>query len=169
MYLVLFEIGGLQVTSFGVFMALSFLTAGWILSGELKRKGEEPALAWDLVWYVALGGIVGAKLYYLVLNWPETAADPWGAATSRGGLVWYGGLIGAAALIVWHLRRHRLPVLRVADAVAPALAGVERFIVEIFRAKDDRFFGPFTVAQTISLAPGGGRGRGGPLAPLQRG
>jgi phosphatidylglycerol:prolipoprotein diacylglycerol transferase len=252
MYPVLFRIGDFAITSFGVMMALAFLTGGWILSKELQRKGDNPELAWELVWYAAIGGVVGARLYYLVLTWPQTVADPWGAITSRGGLVWYGGLIGASALIYWRLHRANVPVLRIADAVAPALAvayavgrlgcflvgddygrpsdvpwaiafpegappstaenlreqfgvpippgvpgdtvlavhptqlyeiamsliifaivwrlrervspagalfaiyialaGIERFIVEIFRAKDDRFFGAFTMAQLISIA-----------------
>jgi phosphatidylglycerol:prolipoprotein diacylglycerol transferase len=251
MYPVLFRIGDFAVTSFGVMMALSFLGGGWLAARELQRKGENPELAWELVWYAAIGGVVGARLYYLILTWSQTVADPWGAITSRGGLVWYGGLIGGAALVYWRLRKANLPVLRVADAVAPALAvayaigrlgcflvgddygrptdlpwaiafpngappstaenlrtqfgveippgvpgdtvlavhptqlyeigmaliifailwrlrerisvtgalffiyvalsGVERFIVEIFRAKDDRFFGMFTMAQLISL------------------
>ncbi|HEX6070179.1 MAG TPA: prolipoprotein diacylglyceryl transferase [Longimicrobiaceae bacterium] len=252
MYPVLFRIGDFAITSFGVMMALAFLIGGWILSKELQRKGDNPELAWELVWYAAIGGVVGARLYYLVLTWPQTVADPWGAITSRGGLVWYGGLIGASALIYWRLHRANVPVLRIADAVAPALAvayavgrlgcflvgddygrpsdvpwaiafpegappstaenlreqfgvpippgvpgdtvlavhptqlyeiamsliifaivwrlrerispagalfaiyialaGIERFIVEIFRAKDDRFFGAFTMAQLISIA-----------------
>lgn len=252
MYPVLFRIGDFEVTSFGVMMALAFLVGGWILSKELERKGDDPEIAWEVVWYAAIGGIVGARLYYMILTWPQTVADPWAALTSRGGLVWYGGFIGAALLIYWRLRKAGIPVLRVADAVAPALAvayaigrmgcflvgddygrptdlpwgvafpqgappstaynlreqfgvaippdvaphtvlavhptqlyevgmsliifaiiwplrkkiqpagalfsiyialaGVERFIVEIFRAKDDRFIGPLTVAQLISLA-----------------
>jgi phosphatidylglycerol:prolipoprotein diacylglycerol transferase len=251
MYPVLFKAGGLVITSFGLMMALSFLTGGWVLSRELGRKGENPEVAWDVVMYAAVGGILGAKLYYMILHWPETAADPLGATLSRSGLVWYGGFIAAALLIAWRVSRLKLSVPRVADAVAPALAlaygvgrigcflvgddyggpstlpwavafpngappstagnlrnyfgvsvpdsipdatvltvhptqiyevlmavvifailwrlrtrltrpgllfatylalaGVERFIVEIFRAKDDRFLGPLTVAQTISI------------------
>ena len=251
MYPVLFHIGGLQITSFGVMMALAFLSAGWLLSRELRRKGEDPETAWDVVWYAAVGGILGAKIYYLFLYFPETVADPWKAVTSRAGLVWYGGFILAAALIWLRLRARKLPVLRFGDAIAPALAlgyavgrvgcflvgddyggptnlpwgvafphgappstafnlrqfgvrvaagipdeqvlavhptqiyevlltliilavlwrlrtrvttagvlwfsymamaGVERYVVEIFRAKDDRFFGALTMAQIISLA-----------------
>ncbi len=251
MFPVLFEIGGLTVTSFGVFMALSFLTAGWVLTAELKRKGEDPELAWDMVLWAAIGGILGAKLYYMALHWPETLADPRRAIFSRSGLVWYGGFMAAAGLILWQLSRRRVSIPRAADAVAPALAlayavgrigcflvgddygrptdlpwavafpqgappstahnlrtffgvdvpasvpgntvlavhptqlyevgmsliifailwrlrtrirqagmlfavwlalaGVERFVVELFRAKDDRFLGPLTLAQTISL------------------
>ena len=103
-------------------MALSFLVGGWILANELRRKGENPELAWEVVWYAAIGGVVGARLYYLILTWPQTVADPWAAITSRGGLVWYGGFIGAAALIYWRLRTATVAIPRVADAVAPALA-----------------------------------------------
>ena len=81
MYPVLFEIGGLTITSFGVFMALSFLTGGWVFASEMERKGQDPELAWDMVMWAAIGGILGAKLYYMVLHWPETLANPWGASS----------------------------------------------------------------------------------------
>ena len=116
------RLGSFELTSFGVLMALAFLAAGWILSKELKRKGEDPEIAWDVVWYGAVGGILGAKIYYLILNWSETAANPGAAILSRAGLVWYGGFILGALLIWWRLASRRLPVLRFGDAIAPALA-----------------------------------------------
>src|SRR5680860_808544 len=122
MHPILFEVGGFTVTSFGAAMALAFLVAGWIFSRELDRMDEDPELAWDLTLYAALGGVAGAKLYYLLLNWPQTAADPWGAITSRSGLVWYGGFLGAAALVAWRVHRGRHSIPRFADAAAPALA-----------------------------------------------
>ena len=122
MYPTLFQIGGLTITSFGLFMALAFFTAGSVLAHELRRQRQDPDLAWDLVMYAAVGGILGAKLYYMLLRWPETMADPWGALVSRSGLVWYGGFIAAALLILWALGRRKAPIPVVADAVAPALA-----------------------------------------------
>lgn len=248
---VLFEIGGFKVTSFGVMIALSFLAAGWLLARELKHRQMDPEAAWDLAGWAAICGILGAKLYYLVLHFDETALDPWAALLSRSGLVWYGGLIGGALGVLFRLHQLKLPVWKVADSVAPALAlgyaigrvgcflvgddyggptnapwgvafpegappstaanlrafgvevpagvpdtavlsvhptqlyetgmtlvilallvrlrprlastpgqlffvwlalaGVERFIVEIFRAKDDRLLGMFSVAQLISV------------------
>lgn len=251
MFPVLFQIGGLTITSFGVMMALAFIVSGVVGARELKRKGENPDHAWDLAGYAAIFGIVGAKLYYLILHWDQTVANPRAAILSRSGLVWYGGLILAALVIAWRLGRLKLPVWKFADAIAPALAagyavgrlgcflvgddygrpttapwgvafpqgappstadnlrafgvdvpasvagdtvmtvhptqlyetgmslviffilmrfrdrfatdgtlfavwvalaGVERFIVEIFRAKDDRFLGFLSVAQIISIA-----------------
>jgi phosphatidylglycerol:prolipoprotein diacylglycerol transferase len=61
----------------------------------------------------------------------------------------------AAALLIWRLGARMLASGRrsgVVAAVVVALLAAERFLVEFLRAKDDRFFGPLTVAQVISLA-----------------
>jgi len=129
MYPVIFELpdwlpllGGAPVTSFGVFMLLAFLTGGYVLRAELRRMGEDPEKAWDLVFMAVVGGIVGAKAYYVLLNWERLVADPFGLIFSRGGLVWYGGFLLATALVVWEVRRQKLPLAKTADATAPALA-----------------------------------------------
>ena len=247
-------IGGAPITSFGVMMLLSFLTAGWVLRAEMDRMGEDADRAWDILFMAVVGGVVGAKVYYVLLNYSRLVADPMGMIFSRGGMVWYGGFLLATALVVLKVRRLGLPLGKVADgtalalplayavgrigcflvgddygrptdswvgiafpegspptragvleaqfgvAVDPALiakygevlpvhptqlyeagisiliflilfrlrthshkkgwlfttwmamAGAERFLVEFFRAKDDRFFGVLTVAQLISLA-----------------
>jgi phosphatidylglycerol:prolipoprotein diacylglycerol transferase len=129
MYPVIFElpdwlpfIGGEAVTSFGVFMLLSFLTGGYILRSEMRRMGEDPEKAWDLVFMAVIGGIVGAKLYYVLLNYERLMIDPIDFILSRGGLVWYGGFILATVLVIWEIRRQKLPLPKMADATAPALA-----------------------------------------------
>lgn len=121
MYPELFEVRGFVVTSFGLMMFLSFMSGAWIVSLQLRRRGLEPEFAWDVLVWVALGGIVGAKLYYLALHWQDVVADPVGQLTSRAGLVWYGGLIGGILAYLWQVRRHRLPTGAMFDATAPAL------------------------------------------------
>src|ERR1700741_23684 len=110
MYPVLFRIGGFTVTSFGVMMALAFLASAWIAARELKRRGEDPEHAWDLAGYAAVFGILGAKLYYLILHWPQTAADPRAAILSRSGLVWDGGVLPAAVVVSRRPRPLEVPV-----------------------------------------------------------
>lgn len=129
MYPVLFELpewlpflGGEPITSFGVMMLLSFLTGGYVLRAEMRRIGEDPEKAWDIVFMAVIGGIVGAKAYYVLLNYERLLTDPMGLVFSRGGLVWYGGFVLATALVVWEIRRQKLPLRRMADACAPALA-----------------------------------------------
>ncbi|MDH5590616.1 MAG: prolipoprotein diacylglyceryl transferase [Gemmatimonadota bacterium] len=115
-------IGGEPVTSFGVFMLLSFLTAGYITRLELERKGMDGERAWDFVFMAVLGGIGGAKLYYILLNFPLLVENPAALIFSRGGLVWYGGFLGAAVLVIWEMKRRAMPILASMDATAPALA-----------------------------------------------
>jgi phosphatidylglycerol:prolipoprotein diacylglycerol transferase len=129
MYPIIFElpnwiplVGGAAITSFGVFMLLSFLTGGYVTRAELRRMGEDPEKAWDLVFMAVVGGIVGARLYYVLLNFPRFLQDPAGMLFARGGLVWYGGFLLATAFVVWEVRRQKLPLRQTADAVAPALA-----------------------------------------------
>ena len=129
MYPIIFElpiwipiVGGAAITSFGVFMLLSFLTGGYLTRAGLRRNGEDPEKAWDLVFMAVVGGIVGARLYYVLLNFPRFVEDPIGMIFARGGLVWYGGFLLATAFVVWEVRRQKLPLRPTADAVAPALA-----------------------------------------------
>jgi phosphatidylglycerol---prolipoprotein diacylglyceryl transferase len=118
----LFKIGDFVITSFGLMMFLSFLTAAWITGAQLRRYGMPKELAWDMLAWCALGGILGAKLYFLALHPAAFRANPVGELLSRGGLVWYGGLIGGIVAYYLQVRSRKLPVATMYDATAPALA-----------------------------------------------
>ena len=114
--------GGEPITSFGVFMFLSFLTGGMLLRSEMERTGHDPDRAWDLVFMAVLGGVIGAKAYYVLLNYEALLASPLSAIFSRGGMVWYGGFAGALFLIVVEIKRRSLPLGQIADLCSPTLA-----------------------------------------------
>jgi phosphatidylglycerol:prolipoprotein diacylglycerol transferase len=244
MFPTLLKIGSFEITTFGLMMFLAFVVAGWVLSRQFRRYGLSDDAASSMVMSAAIGGIVGAKIYYAILF------RDWHLLFTRAGLVWYGGLIGGFLACALYLRLQRIDFLTAADAAAPALAigyalgrigcflvgddygrptsswvgiafpkgsppttaeelrnfgaivdpslppdailrvhptqlyesaaalvmffilmrfgrashnrgrvfglflilmGIERFLVEIVRAKDDRFLGPFTIAQLISV------------------
>ncbi|MCH7891812.1 MAG: prolipoprotein diacylglyceryl transferase [Gemmatimonadetes bacterium] len=113
---------GEPITSFGVFMFLSFLVGGMLLRSEMERTGHDPERAWDLVFMAVLGGVIGAKVYYVLLNYEALLANPFSAIFSRTGLVWYGGFAGALLLIVFEIKRRALPLGQMADLCAPTLA-----------------------------------------------
>ena len=239
------QLGPIEVTGYGLMMMVAFLMGGWLIATELKRRGLAEDYAADAVAAAVIGGIIGAKLWYVALTGDA------GALLSRGGLVWYGGFIGGALAVILNGWRLRVPLRWTMQAAAPALAaayalgrvgcflvnddygrpstlpwavkfpeglppstagnlqrlfgipipagtdpstvlavhptqlyeaalmlgafailwawrrrarpigwlfgaylvfaGVERFLIEILRAKDDRFLGPFTLAQLASV------------------
>jgi phosphatidylglycerol:prolipoprotein diacylglycerol transferase len=99
-------------------MALAFVTAGLVLAWQLRKKGIDPQITYSFVIAAIIGGMVGAKVHYLIIH-PDQFRE---AVFSGRGLVWYGGLIGGTVgvtLVAW---RSKFRVAVVADAVAPALA-----------------------------------------------
>lgn len=121
MYPVLFRIGNFPITSFGLMMFLSFIAGAWAVSRMLRRYGLDPELIWDMLAWIAVGGVLGAKIYYLALHPDELQRDFVGAVFSRGGLVWYGGLIGGVLAYFWQVRKRKLPMAVMYDACAPGL------------------------------------------------
>jgi phosphatidylglycerol---prolipoprotein diacylglyceryl transferase len=127
MHPVLFEIpffGGLTIYTYGVLVALGFLAGMLWVGYEAKRVGEDPARATDLVFYVILAAIIGSRIVYvLVSDRQHFFQDPlsffriW-----EGGLVFYGGLIGATAVSIWYTRYHRRSFWVYADIFSPAIA-----------------------------------------------
>lgn len=122
MYPVMLEIGGFTVTSYGVMVLLAFVVGAWLTGVQLRRRGLDGGFAWDLLPWVGLGGIAGAKIYYLALHWQDVVASPLHELTNRAGLVWYGGLIGGVLAFLWYARRRGMPLFRTLDAAAPGLA-----------------------------------------------
>ncbi len=129
MYPILFHLpswlpfmGGAPITTFGPFVILSFLVGGVLLRSEMERTGHDPERAWDLVFMAVLGGMIGAKTYYVLLNYEALLANPTSAIFSRGGFVWYGGFAGALLLIVFEIKRRGLPLGQMADLSSPTLA-----------------------------------------------
>ena len=239
------HLGPLEVTGYGIMMVVAFLMAGWLIARQLREAGLKEDYAADMIAAAVIGGIIGAKLWYVALT-----GDP-DALFSRGGLVWYGGFIGGALAVILNSWRAKVPLRWTMQLAAPALAagyalgrvgcflvnddygrptdlpwgvkfpdglppstaenlknlfgiplpegldpgtvmavhptqlyevaamllafallwslrksgrpvgwlfglylvlaGIERFLVEILRAKDDRFLGPFTLAQLTSV------------------
>lgn len=121
MYPVLFRIGDFAITSFGLMMFFAFIGGAWATGRMLKRYGLNPELIWDMLAWIAIGGIVCAKLYYLALHYRDLMANPLDEIISRGGLVWYGGLIGGIIAYYLQIRYRKLPVAIMFDATAPAL------------------------------------------------
>ena len=110
------QLGPLRVTGFGIMMMAAFWIGGWLIGLELRRKRWHEDYAADIVVAAVVGGVIGAKLWYLVLT-----GDP-ATILSRSGLVWYGGFLGGVLAVLFITWRRRVPVRATMHLVAPALA-----------------------------------------------
>lgn len=119
MFPVLFRIGSFELTSFGAMMAVAALVGVWIFRQELRRSNL-PESAVDAAVAGVLGGLVGAKLLWVIEHRHE---EPFTQLLfSRGGLSWFGGLVGGIVAGLTVMAWRRLPVIRVLSAATPALA-----------------------------------------------
>ena len=122
MHPVLFTIPGLDkdVHIYGVMIALASIMVAHFSTKEAIKKGLPADFFNDLVFWVLVAGIVGARLEYMRVNWSEFSGDM-GAAVRiwEGGLVFYGGMI-AALLAFWYVcRTRKVPVLLAFDLLIP--------------------------------------------------
>lgn len=119
---VLLKLGPVTIYSFGAMMALAFLISGYVVSVELARRGMDAEIAWSIVLWAAVGGIVGSRLFVLFFDWRGFVEHPLSFLLTGSGFIWYGGLTGGFISVTILLRREKLPWLRVVDCVAPGLA-----------------------------------------------
>jgi phosphatidylglycerol:prolipoprotein diacylglycerol transferase len=105
-----------EITGYGLMMMVAFLAGGWLVGRELRRRRFSEDYAADMVAAAVIGGIIGAKLWYVALT------QDLDSLFSRGGLVWYGGFIGGAAAVMLNGWRVGVPLRWTMQLSAPALA-----------------------------------------------
>ncbi len=120
----LISIGSFTLPSYGVLVALAFLTALAMASHFAKKRGLNSESVVNLGVYCALAGMLGAKLMMIALD-PELRAHPaeifsWATVQSAG--IFFGGFILALVFAFFYMRAQGLPVLATSDIFAPGLA-----------------------------------------------
>jgi len=105
-----------EITGYGLMMMVAFLAGGWLVGRELRRRRLSEDYAADMVAAAVIGGIIGAKLWYVALT------QDLDSLFSRGGLVWYGGFIGGALAVMLNGWRLGVPLRWTMQLAAPALA-----------------------------------------------
>ena len=97
---------GISIKTFGVAFALGFLACGLLVARRLRELGKPVDWAYEMIFAALLGGLVGARVDYLLQNWSKVHHHLLSNLFSGSGLVWYGGAIGGAiGAVIWAKRR----------------------------------------------------------------
>lgn len=119
------SIGDFFLPTYGLMVAIGFLTGLWIAGRLARRSGLDPEAVTNLGVYAAISGLAGAKLLMVLLDIGYYSRNPgeiFSLTTLRAGGVFYGGLIVALVVAFVYMRRRKLPGLRTADVLAPGIA-----------------------------------------------
>jgi len=121
-----FHLGPLTIHWYGILIALAFLAGLWTATKRAPLAGINGELIADLVVpWLLLGSVLGARTLYVLTYWRESFADqPWWEIfmIQHGGLVYYGGLIGATVTGIVFARVKKIPLWKLADVMAPSVA-----------------------------------------------
>lgn len=115
---------------YGIIIMLGAVAAGFLATREAKRRGLDPEIVWDLLVWVIIGGVIGARLWHIFTPSASSAystafylSHPFNAiAIWDGGLGIPGAVIGGFIALYFYCRRHGQSVAVWADISAPAVA-----------------------------------------------
>ncbi|MDZ4723449.1 MAG: prolipoprotein diacylglyceryl transferase [candidate division Zixibacteria bacterium] len=128
----LFYIGSFPIRAFGLMLALTFLFGVWYVQRVAAKTGKSPDYYLTITYIFIFGGIVGARLGYVVLHWSEFSnnlgaifnpfhSDP-GGGFGIAGLNLYGGVLLAILSAYTYCKIKKQAVLEVFDIFSPTLA-----------------------------------------------
>lgn len=118
---------GLPIRGFGIMMALATVSAVGLGLYRARKMGLDPDALMALAMWMFVPGLLGARLFYVVQYWREFARPEWQDTLlalfnfTNGGLVMYGSVIVGLPCGIYYLLRHKLPMLAIADIIAPSM------------------------------------------------
>ena len=116
------DLGPITLKTFGLTFALAFIAIGALAARRFKELDKPIDWAYEIAFAALVGGLVGARGYFIVQNYDSVKHDLLGNIFSGSGLVWYGGVIGGAIAVIAWMRWRGALALWMLDACAIALA-----------------------------------------------
>jgi phosphatidylglycerol---prolipoprotein diacylglyceryl transferase len=125
MHPILISIGSFHLPTYGLLLAMALLGAVYTVIRLGRREGLEEGRLLDFSVWLIIVGLVGAKVLMIVAEWNYYGRNPgeilsWN--TLQAGGVFYGGFVAATFFALWYVKVYRLPLLKVFDVYAPAIA-----------------------------------------------
>ena len=160
MFPIICKVGPFTIYSYGLALVVAFCVAAFLLVRQAKAYGISPDLMLNLSFIALASGIIGARLFYVILNLKFYLNNPFEIIMlSHGGLVWFGGLILGSASCIVYLRMNGLDVYRVMDLVIPyvalaqAIGRIGCLLNGCCFGRETHFFGLYFPAHDAILIP----------------
>lgn len=119
---IIFEIGPFIIRWYGLLIASAILIGVTLSQYLAQRRGINPDLLGDLVIWLVLGAIPGARIYYVLFEWQQYAQRPEDIiAIWKGGIAIHGAIIGGTIATLIFSRINKISVWQLLDLVAPSL------------------------------------------------
>ena len=120
MHPVFLKIGSFELASYGLMTALGYAAAACYLLPRLKKINLDKDTFWNLIFIAFMGALLGSKLLYIVVSWPqlgETLAEKMTNIVRdfRYGFVFFGGMIASVGALVYYMKKKALPILKTSD------------------------------------------------------
>lgn len=125
-----FFIGQFEIRYYGIILMLGAVAGAWLATREAKRRGYPAEIVWDLMIYLLIGGIIGARLWHILTPPPSSGitaewyfTHPLDALNIRKGCLGIPGAVIAGVIVLFfYARRHKLNFAEWTDIAAPGLA-----------------------------------------------
>src|SRR5512135_3020422 len=129
-----FALGPLFIRFYGIILMLGAVAGGWLATVEMKRRGHDPEMVWDLLVYLIIGGVIGARLWHIFTPPPSSIAQGFttefylthpldAVAIWKGGLGIPGVIMGGLVALWFYTRNNKaFSFLDWADIAGPSLA-----------------------------------------------
>ena len=119
---ILIQIGPVSIYWYSITMLLAILVGSYVFFKEARKKGYDEEFLTNLIFYGAIFGIIGARIYYVIFNLDYYLQNPLEIiAIWNGGLAIHGGIIGGAIWFIYYSKKHKKNYLKIFDLVAPGL------------------------------------------------
>jgi phosphatidylglycerol:prolipoprotein diacylglycerol transferase len=131
MHPVILRLGPLVIYSYGVWIAIGLFLGLILALRAAKQEGISQQVLFDLIFWLLVFGILGARFLYVAFDFPYFKSRPLEVIQIwKGGFVFYGGLLFSLLAGSFYIQRHHLNFGKIADLIAPSLAlggGIGRF------------------------------------------
>ena len=118
---VFISIGNINIYWYSVLIIIGIIIGYILVKKEAKRQNIDNKFLENLIFYMVIIGIIGARLYYVIFNYQNFDSLLSIFAIYEGGLAIYGGIIAAIIFIYFYSKKYKQNFLQLLDLFAPSL------------------------------------------------